>query len=372
MMRIFHCDQCAQILYFENTHCLACRSDLGFLPDIMHISKIQQVSPKKWTASAEAVKGRSYKKCAHYEYEGVCNWMIPAESSARFCLACDLNLTIPDLSHADNRLYWKRLETAKRRLIYSLLKLNLPIAGRKINAQKGLAFQFLEDERISYKETKKIMTGHTNGLITINIAEADEIQRAQMQVKMKEQYRTVLGHFRHEIGHYYWSVLVENSAELDSFRLLFGDERRDYSQALKKYYRLGPELDWRERCVSAYAACHSWEDWAETWAHYLHLVDTLETAQAWGLSVNPQKRQALSRDLEAPRNIFKENQWLSFEAMYQSWTELACAINSMNRSMGQNDFYPFALAPKAIEKLRFVDTVIKRSGALLSEELPKA
>jgi len=357
-MRIFYCFGCGQTLYFENTRCLFCNSALGFLSDKQFLSAIRQINDDEWLALEPAAEGRIYRKCTNYRYEAVCNWMVPIENPDSYCLACALNVTIPNLEAQRNREYWGKLERAKKRLIYNLIKLNLPIENRQTNPKAGLAFEFLEDVKVSYKETKKVMTGHTSGLITINIAEADEVKRAHMQLKMKEVYRTVLGHFRHEIGHYYWSLLISEQ-HITAFRELFGDERENYTLALKNYYKDGPKPDWPLNYVSAYASSHSWEDWAETWAHYLHLTDTLETAQAWGLSIRPQGAETPKAQPPSLPYIYRENSWDSFDSMYHQWTLLACAINSMNRSMGQSDFYPFILAQKAIDKLRFVDAIIR-------------
>lgn len=356
-MKIFKCDRCAQILYFENTRCLNCGLELGFLPELRVISSLEPQGEERWKALAPKAAGALYKKCNNYKNENVCNWMIEAASPKNFCFACDLNLTIPNLNKEENRDYWRRLEVAKRRLLYALLKLRLPIVSREIDPVKGLGFQFLEDEPVRFVESKKVMTGHANGIITINLEEADDATRVKMQIKMKEDYRTILGHFRHEIGHFYWAQLVENKAPHEAFRALFGDERKNYTRSLKSFYGLGAPLDWRDHYVSAYCASHPWEDWAETWAHYLHMVDTLETAQAWGLRVQPRPDED-----ELPQPIasgfFSENHWVNFDMMYENWTKMTAAINSMNRSMGQADFYPFVLSQKAVEKLKFVDSVI--------------
>jgi hypothetical protein len=211
---------------------------------------------------------------------------VEADSPDAFCAACRHNHVIPNLANTEHHDRWRRLETAKHRLFYTLLKLRLPSTTRP-DDPGGLAFDLLADPAEGTLQPPTILTGHDNGLVTINIAEADDAERERRRRQMGEPYRTLLGHFRHEVGHYYWTVLVENDPSIESFRQVFGDERQDYGQALQAHYANGAPPDWQTSFVSAYASAHPWEDWAETWAHYLHMVDTLETANAFGLKVRP-------------------------------------------------------------------------------------
>ncbi len=318
-MRTFRCD-CGNQVYFENTECLACGHRLGFMPSTLTMG---DMNTPGWTP------------CGNYEYEQVCNWLV--DDGHAFCVACRLNRVIPNLSSSWNRLLWARIESAKRRLIYDLLNLNLPFAG--------LAFAFLEDNPAGAEFTEsgtdgRVMTGHSQGMITINIAEADDVAREQMRVAMNEAYRTLLGHFRHESGHFFWEQLLRgDDARMTRFREVFGDEREDYRSALERYYVEGPAADWSIRCISAYASSHPWEDWAETWAHYLQMLDALETA----------KEAPAFSGAQAPGD---------FDEMIAAWVPLTTAINSMNRSLGLSDAYPFALAPETIEKLRFIHELV--------------
>ena len=199
------------------------------------------------------------------------------------------------------------------------------------------------------------MTGHDNGLITINLAEADDSERERQRHQMGEPYRTLLGHFRHEIAHYYWTRLVGNSNRLQEFRDLFGDERKDYRDALQQHYANGPPPDWPTHYVTAYASSHPWEDFAETWAHYFHMVDTLETAHAFGLSVRPK----VSKGSDFATKIDFDSHHAEMERLIDAWLPLTFAVNSINRSMGQPDLYPFVLAPTVIAKLTFVHDRIR-------------
>jgi len=248
-MKLFECQFCEQPLYFENTYCESCGHELGFSPSLQNLSAVEWTGGT-WTALADP--SRSFRFCANAELD-VCNWLIPADSPDRYCVACRHNRVIPNLLQAQNVERWRRLEVAKRRLFYTLLKLDLPIVSRMENP-KGLAFDFLSDPAEGTPHAPTVLTGHDNGLITINIAEADDAERERRRHAMGEPYRTLLGHFRHEVGHYYWDVLIRSDASLDRFRKVFGDERQDYAVALQAYYAKGPPENWRDRFVSAYRA----------------------------------------------------------------------------------------------------------------------
>ena len=184
---------------------------------------------------------------------------------------------------AGNEERWRALEAAKRRLIYALKRLGLPLEAKREDAAKGLAFDFLADAGPG----QPVMTGHDDGLITINIAEADSAERERRRLELGEPYRTLLGHLRHEVGHYYWDVLVRDGGKIEACRAVFGDESVDYQEALDRHYQTGAPAGWEENFVSAYATMHPWEDFAETWTHYLHMVDTLDTAASFGMAVDP-------------------------------------------------------------------------------------
>jgi len=269
-MKVFHCDHCSALVFFENVSCMSCGHALAYFPERETVGSIE--------------KAGESRPCANYSKHEVCNWAVPADDPNPLCRSCRLTRVIPDLGVPGNKAAWFRLEAAKRRLVYSLLHLGCPLEGKTEQPGRGLAFEFLADT-----PTGKVATGHANGLITINIAEADDAEREKRRVRLHEPYRTLVGHMRHEVGHYYWDRLVRDAPRLERFRELFGDERKDYAQALQAHYMDGPPTDWQECFVSAYAASHPWEDWAETWAHYLHSTDTLEIAAASGLSLRPSR-----------------------------------------------------------------------------------
>jgi hypothetical protein len=318
---------------------------LGFLPAGLTLSALT-VAGGVMTAM---VDGANWKACGNAR-PALCNWLIPAADDHAFCTACDLNRTIPDLGISGNPERWQRLEAAKRRLIYALLRLGLPLRSRKEGQDRSLAFDFLADARDA-----PVMTGHDDGLITINIAEADSAERERRRVELGEPYRTLLGHLRHEVGHYYWDLLVRDAGKVEAARAVFGDEGEDYQAALERHYREGPPLDWQQRHVSAYAAAHPWEDFAETWTHYLHMVDALDTAASFGLAIDPvaSPDRALNAEIE-----FDPYRVRDADRLVSAWLPLTVAVNSLNRSMGQPDLYPFALTPPTVEKLRFIHGLV--------------
>ena len=329
-MRRFSC-QCGNTLYFENTHCLRCDRATGFLPEQRSLRGLEPDAGGRYT-----VDGRGYRKCLHYARDGVCNWMIPAEDPDSFCQACRLNVVIPDLRQPENHLHWQRLEAAKRHLLYQLIKLGLPLTPRSEDAD-GLGFAFMEDD-----DNQQVLTGHAGGLITINVREADSAYRETMRKRLGEPYRTLLGHFRHESGHFYWDRLVaQNDDELQAFRELFGDERADYAWAMERHYSGG--MSWPHYVISAYAAAHPWEDWAETWAHYLLIGDTLETARDHGLLA------VLPTD---------------FQERLDQWRELSVTINALGGSLGMPTLYPFVYSDAVVEKLLFIHALLGRQVPL--------
>jgi len=342
IMKLFSCQECGQLLYFENWRCEACGRLLGYLPDHGEITALAE------DGTALAAPGRAYKFCKNNGLN-VCNWMVPADGPEEFCAACRHNRVIPDLSVPGHGLLWGKMEAAKHRLFYSLLRLGLPLENRQDNPAHGLAFDFLADPPEPHAQG--VITGHDNGLITLALKEADVVVREEVRRQMGEPYRTLLGHFRHESGHYFWDRLVATDpAMLNAFRALFGDDTADYGQALQRHYEEGAVLGWQDNYISAYAAMHPWEDFAETWAHYLHIVDTLETAAAFGLKVRPR----LARGHIAAAIDFDPYESRAFMPLIESWLPVEFATNSMNRSMGLNDLYPFVLSEKAIEKLGFI------------------
>jgi hypothetical protein len=351
-MKLYTCSHCHNLLYFENNVCLNCDHMVGFDAAALALITLDGKNGNEYYNIAN--KKDIYRFCENAVH-GTCNWLVPASQAFPFCQACELNRTIPSLTENDNLKRWKLIEVAKHRLVYSLLRLHLPVEAKKDNEETGIAFDFMADG--SSKE--KIMTGHDNGTITLNIEEADEAERVRHKLDLGEKYRTLLGHFRHEIGHYYWEVIIKNSSSIKKFRQLFGDEQKDYAKALETYYKNGVPANWADHFISPYATSHAWEDWAESWAHYLHMMDTLETAYAFGIRINP-KKAADEQDLQI--NITSDPYSIAnFDEIIKMWLPLTFAVNSLNRSMGHPDFYPFIISSPVIEKLKFIHEEIRKA-----------
>jgi hypothetical protein len=361
-MQVFRCQSCGTAVYFENTACLTCGHELGFIPDLMAISALDEFESGQWRALSAPEHHNRYRKCLHFSNEAACNWMVPIEDPHDLCESCRLSRTIPDISQAKLRQQWARLEVAKRRLWYSLTLLHLPIPTREADASQGLCFDFISDTPAA-----KVTTGHENGVITINVAEADDAHREMEKASLGESYRTLLGHFRHEIGHFYWDRLIRDSPLLAEFRSLFGDEQLSYADAQAAHYQNGPPADWQKHFISSYASMHPWEDWAESFAHYLHMIDVIESGSQFGLSL----KSGLT-DGEGAVVTLAAVEDDSFDRAIQAWVPLTYAINSLNRSMGLPDWYPFTMPPDALSKLRFVHRVIMDATAVAPERASSA
>jgi hypothetical protein len=357
-MKLFTCPACSQPLYFEAASCASCGVRLGYAARRNTFLAVYLENGQWRTRGAD---DHEQPLCVNAEHEA-CNWLVPAGDDNAFCLACRHNRMIPDLSIPENLTHWRKIEHAKHRLFYTLLRERLPLVTRQ-ESENGLAFDFLAS---TGSAAERVMTGHASGLITLNVAEAEDAERERQRHAMQEPYRTLLGHFRHEIAHYYWDRLLRDSDVLAPFRALFGDERVDYGEALKRHYAEGPPADWPERFITSYASAHPWEDWAETWAHYFHMVDTVETAAEFGLGLDP-KRQT-GTDLSTVVDF--DPHFADIDRIIDAWLPLTFALNSINRSMGMADLYPFQLAPAVIWKLAFIHDCIRGHCAVIAGEDP--
>jgi hypothetical protein len=339
-MRDFVCPNCGQRLTFENSVCLSCGSALGFSLDDMALLVIAESGGEH----AGAVDASDYQLCGSMHL-AECNWLVEvdpgASQGAGLCSSCKLTRKRPNDSDTTALAAFARAEHAKRRLIVELSELKLPIVGRDRDPDYGLAFDLLSGE------WETVLTGHRNGVITLDLAEGDDVHREQLRVAMDEPYRTLVGHFRHEIGHYYFYRLIDPSqAYLARFRELFGDPDADYQQALDRHYLEGAPAGWKKRFVSSYATMHPAEDWAETFAHYLHIRDALDTSAACGLA--PAAATFQRRPLGPS----------AFGKIIDMWLPLSWSLNMVNRSMGHDDLYPFVLPAAVLDKMQFIHTVI--------------
>jgi hypothetical protein len=339
-MRDFICPKCGQHLAFENSLCLSCNSRLGFsLPDMA----LLVITTGEESAQPGFVDGEKYQLCANLHL-AECNWLVEKEPIRRLCTSCVLTRTRPSDADMKALAAFAESEKAKRRLIAELYELKLPIIGRDEDPDYGLAFDLLSSKY------EKVFTGHHNGVITLDLAEGDDVHREQLRISMDEPYRTLLGHFRHEIGHYYYYRLVDPAPDYkQTFQELFGDPDADYQQSLDRHYQDGPPADWKKNYVSSYATMHAAEDWAETFAHYLHIRDTLDTAAAF--SIAP-AAATFERKVLGPSG---------FDQIIDMWLPLSWSLNMINRSMGKEDLYPFVLPPAVLEKMRFIHTVVEET-----------
>ncbi|WP_338181879.1 putative zinc-binding metallopeptidase [Jatrophihabitans sp.] len=324
-MRDFLCPNCGQQLTFENSECLRCGTELGF-----------DLDTKAFVPVAD---GARYRRCRN-RFIAVCNWAVPVAGSAELCVSCSLTRTRPSDDDAIGLPEFADAEAAKRRLVMELSELGLPITGRDKDPERGLCFDLLSSAR------EAVITGHDEGVITLDLAESDDVHREQLRTAMDEPYRTLLGHFRHETGHYYYFVLAETGQARRDFEVLFGDPDSDYQAALDRHYSQGAPSDWEQHYISAYATMHPAEDWAETFAHYLHIRDTIDTAAAFGFApAGATVDKPLAGDA-------------GFDRIVELWLPLSWSLNMINRSMGHHDLYPFVVPPAAWEKMRLVHNLI--------------
>ncbi len=355
-MKLFTCDHCGNTVYFENARCERCGHALGYDPRHAALLSLQSDGNGGWTGPA--LPGQSFVYCANAVH-GACNWLVPATPGGDiYCAACRHNETIPAIDDPLHLGYWQTIERAKKRLFYALIRLGLPLQTRAEDPAHGLAFRFLADDQSA---PERVMTGHDNGIITIALIEADDAERERRRTTMGEPYRTLLGHFRHEIGHHYWDLLVDRQPGLERFRALFGDERADYSQALQAHYANGAPPNWYLSHISSYATAHPWEDFAESFAHYLHIVDTVETAAAFGVRARPRTPDAA---LSITPVQFDPYMAPDMEAIIEHWIPLSSLLNNLNRAMGHLDAYPFVLTPPIIEKLAFINDLVHQTPTL--------
>lgn len=331
-MRAFTCPDCRHLVTFESTHCLHSDTTLGFDWPTREIVRL-------WPGNA----------CANRALVG-CNGVA---GPAGLCPACALTRTRPDDDDPAGLAQFRVAEAAKRRLVFELFELGLPVRSFREH-EGGLGF----DMRSS--TPGPVVTGHADGIVTIDLTEADPAYRQWMRIQLHEPYRTVLGHLRHEVAHHFATVLApEGSDEAASVTALFGDASVAYTAAMEAYYRDGPPPGWQDRHVSAYATMHPWEDWAETFAHLLHIRDVLQTTIAYGVSVSGPS--VLAAD-SAPLYAYPAAAPDDLRAMLDTWLPLTYALNAINRSIGADDLYPFVLAPAVIDKLALIDDLVRGVG----------
>jgi len=340
-MKGFAC-QCASRLHFENSICLVCGTQVAYDPAT---DRLVRLTDPVIACGQRATTG--------------CNWTAMPGSS--LCTSCACTRMVPSLDAPNNLKHLSLIESAKRRMFRSLIRMGLwsgqgPVI---VSQTPPLTFDLLETLPIG----PPVITGHSDGLITLNIAEASDEERERARDGLREPYRTVLGHFRHEVGHYFWDVLVRNKPVLGDFRAHFGDESADYQAALDRHYAFGPPAGWQTSFVSAYATMHPWEDWAETWAHFMHARATLGTVASFGLGINGATLRVTPFTEDVLYCAAPADRGADFLAWVNAWVVLTAVLNETARSMGQPDRYPFVLNRTVVTKLHFIQCVIAAHGA---------
>lgn len=374
-MKTFTCScKDKQILFFESKSCVACERVVG-VDDAFDRVEPYDFDEKSGAYFKASKPEAVYQKCDNNEKYGACNGMVNMDTFVPvpdkdevLCFACRFNETIPDLSIDEHIPLWKKMEVAKRRAIYTLKALSLPLETILENPQSGLSFDFVADRNAKDHFASKlanqdaVFTGHDNGNITINLAEADEVARSNTKLAMSEKYRTLLGHFRHELGHYYFDKLIIGSPQKQKLcKKYFGDDELDYAKSLEKHYKSGAPKNWSDDFISKYATMHPYEDWAETWAHYMHIIDTLETAKNFNITGSTSLEVDVHEDV-GDLHLPQESSFLfsgtSIDTILDTWMDFSIILNSLNRSMGLNDAYPFVLTQSVRKKLSFIHYAI--------------
>jgi hypothetical protein len=321
-VKAFSCRVCGNALYFENSLCVSCGTALGYSRNEHEIVPVDE------DGRYVDREGLVWHVCANLNLSG-CTWLATVEGGQ--CFSCDLTRTRPADDDLEGLSQYPVAESAKRRLVVELDARGLPITTRDEDPEQGLCFDMLSSVE------ENVVIGHADGVITIDLAEGDDAHRVKVQSELDEPYRTMLGHLRHEVGHYFESVLVRGEERMDACRELFGDESKDYQAEIDRHYSEGPPEDWQESYISTYATMHPFEDFAETFAHWMHISDTVETARAYGLTTVDPSAFTLFSDL-----------------VTGVWIPLSTALNQINRAMGSDDLYPFVIPPPVLDKLDFV------------------
>lgn len=337
-MKAFRCRTCDNALYFENSVCVSCGTALGFSRGERAIVPVDD------QGRYVDASGLVWHVCANLNLSG-CTWLAPLEGGQ--CFSCDLTRTRPNDADALGLANYPVAEQAKRHLVVELDTLGFPVVGKDGpdgDTVNGLAFDLLSSV------DENVVIGHEDGVITIDLAESDTAYREKIRARLDEPYRTMLGHFRHEVGHYYqWQLVGDDDGDTDGevlarCRELFGDETRDYQAEIDRHYAEGPPEGWEASYISTYATMHPFEDFAETWAHHLHICDTIETASEHGLAPI------------APVTAFSR----FHDVVSGVWIPLSTALNQINRSMGKEDLYPFVIPTPVLDKLDFVASLRDR------------
>ncbi|MET0672412.1 MAG: putative zinc-binding metallopeptidase [Microbacterium pygmaeum] len=344
------CPHCRHFLYLKRLTCPNCDAELGF-----HMLSRQFYGIRN---NRTQIGEHVWYTCSNRDWE--CNWLVREDAPAGRCFSCRLTRTRPPSDDTVALSKLASVEESKRRLILQLGALGLPIVGWDVH-EGGLGFDLLSSLSLGHP----VMIGHANGIITIDLAESLDDRREALRVRLGEVYRTILGHLRHEVGHYYQNVLLTDDAAWARSRELFGDERSSYKDAIARHYRYGAPDDWRESFISEYATMHPWEDFAETFAHYLHITGTLQTAAAVGMKLDATVTSMRDTDV-VPLESYQDE---PVQQLLSDWEWMSQSFNRINRSMGFGDLYPFEMVPAVRTKLGFMHDLVTRAPLTLEQQM---
>ena len=358
---------CGHAIQFDDTHCRKCSTPVGFDPDNGRLRSLEPADiDERWVVFEDAQRSanhQTWQRCANLDGPTHCNWLVTGlqdeHSHGDFCLACSLNIVTPSADDPQSAHWWHQCEKAKRRLIAQLLALDLPVETRAQNPDQGLAFAL----RRAGPSDPPATLGYHGGVITFDIIEADPDYRENMRLRLRGPRRTLLGHLRHEAGHYYWQRVVNTERWLPAFRTLFGEEQQNYQQAMQQHYSSGPPPGWQEKHFCSHAAAHPWEDWAETWAQFLHMTSGLGSAARLGVDIEGLNvpHSAFGMDALESCSFHQPEHAKAFLAHVNRWFTLSRALKRLSQSMGQDDYYPPALTRTLLQKLYLVSSIIEAS-----------
>ncbi|MDM7457933.1 MAG: putative zinc-binding metallopeptidase [Paracoccus sp. (in: a-proteobacteria)] len=314
-MQRFNCPACGSRVYFHNQACM-CGQNLFYDPET-----------RQMTGGPDGCRMRAVIGC---------NWTVEASSrdSHGLCRSCAMSRVIPDLETGPNRALFAKAERAKRWVLA-----NLSQWAWFTDADRGRKPHFLMLSEHLVGRSEQITMGHAAGEITINITEADALIRLQRQRELGEHYRSMVGHFRHELAHFLFDRLAQAPGFIEGFRSIFGDEREDYAAALARHYKA--PRDPGDAFITGYATAHPHEDWAETVAHLLHLVDFTDSFVSTGLTMP---------GLPPGFRPYEEEDTALLLAVGMA---VAVAVNDINRALDNDDLYPFVLTPEVRRKITF-------------------
>lgn len=347
------CPSCRQFVYLNALRCPKCDAELGY-----HLLTRQFYSLRR---GQTVIDGQTWHTCSNRGWD--CNWLVWEGAPAGRCFSCRLTRARPDNDDTVALGKLATTEEAKRRLILQLGDLGLPLVPWDVEPG-GLGFDLLSSISLG----RRVSIGHANGIITIDLAETLDDRREALRVQFGEPYRTMLGHLRHEVGHYFQNVLLTDDSMWAECRDLFGDERASYQDAITRHYTFGAPEGWQESFISEYATMHPWEDFAETFAHYLHITGTLQTAASIGIHLDSTVTSLRDTDV-IPLDSYRDQ---PIAQLLNDWEWLSQAFNRINRAMGFGDLYPFVIAPPVRRKLAFMHEIITHAPLTDAEQMALA